>query len=77
MECNNKLTATGLYKMRAETSVSSRYQLLGQLDKGDASLTILNVTETDAGRYGCRVRVPGLFNDLKHHINLMIERGEK
>uniref|UniRef100_A0A7N6FAS8 Ig-like domain-containing protein n=1 Tax=Anabas testudineus TaxID=64144 RepID=A0A7N6FAS8_ANATE len=73
--CNNQLIATGGYKKNEETSDSSRYQLLGRLDEGDVSLTILNLTEADEGRYGCRVEIPGWFNDDKHHFDLMI-RGK-
>uniref|UniRef100_A0A4W6EU82 Ig-like domain-containing protein n=1 Tax=Lates calcarifer TaxID=8187 RepID=A0A4W6EU82_LATCA len=76
-ECNNRLIATSKLRVKEETRVSSRYQLQGRLDEGDVSLTILNLTESDAGRYGCRVRVRGPFNDLKYHIDLNIEKGEK
>ncbi|XP_010749437.2 T-cell immunoglobulin and mucin domain-containing protein 4 [Larimichthys crocea] len=69
--CNNQLISTDGYKV--EERVSSRYQLVGRLDDGDVSLTILNLTDSDAGRYGCRVHVYGLFNDEKHHIDLNIK----
>ncbi|XP_069565808.1 T-cell immunoglobulin and mucin domain-containing protein 4-like isoform X1 [Brachyistius frenatus] len=52
---------------------SGRFQLQGRLDEGDVSLTILNATEGDAGRYGCRVEIPGWFNDDKHHFDLTID----
>ncbi|XP_026213334.1 hepatitis A virus cellular receptor 1 homolog [Anabas testudineus] len=74
--CNNQLIATGGYKKNEETSDSSRYQLLGRLDEGDVSLTILNLTEADEGRYGCRVEIPGWFNDDKHHFDLMIRAAQ-
>ncbi|XP_032433011.1 hepatitis A virus cellular receptor 1 homolog [Xiphophorus hellerii] len=70
--CNNQLLSTNGHKV--ETSASSKYQLLGQLDQGDVSLTILNLTEEDAGRYGCRVQINGLFNDQKHHFDLRVKR---
>uniref|UniRef100_A0A3Q2Q4A9 Ig-like domain-containing protein n=1 Tax=Fundulus heteroclitus TaxID=8078 RepID=A0A3Q2Q4A9_FUNHE len=73
--CSNQLIGTGEYK--EETRASSRYQLLGRLDEGDVSLTIQNLREEDAGRYGCRVGIPGWFNDLKHYVDLTFERGEK
>ncbi|KAL7390411.1 hypothetical protein ABVT39_020610 [Epinephelus coioides] len=73
--CNKQLISTDGQKVTEGSRVSSRYQLLGRLDKGDVSLTILNVSESDAGRYGCRVAVPGLFNDLKYHIDLTIEEA--
>ncbi|XP_027129554.1 hepatitis A virus cellular receptor 1 homolog [Larimichthys crocea] len=69
--CKNQLISTDGYKV--EERVSSRYQLLGRLDDGNVSLTILNLTDSDAGRYGCRVLVYGLFNDEKHHIDLNIK----
>lgn len=67
--CSNQLIATDGYKV---TRVSSRYQLLGRLDEGDVSLTILNLTEEDAGRYGCRVQIPGWFNDDIHNFDLTV-----
>ncbi|XP_045895478.1 hepatitis A virus cellular receptor 1 homolog [Micropterus dolomieu] len=72
--CSNPLVSTDGHKVR--TRASSRYQLLGRLEAGDVSLTILDLTETDAGRYGCRVEIPGWFNDDKHHLDLIVERGE-
>uniref|UniRef100_A0A3Q2CC92 Ig-like domain-containing protein n=1 Tax=Cyprinodon variegatus TaxID=28743 RepID=A0A3Q2CC92_CYPVA len=73
--CNNKLISTDGYKVIKETRVSSRYQLLGRLDEGDVSLTILNLTEEDAGLYGCRVEIPGWNNDQKHHFVLFVEKA--
>ncbi|TKS83339.1 T-cell immunoglobulin and mucin domain-containing protein 4 [Collichthys lucidus] len=73
--CNNQLISTDGHKVKER--VSSRYQLLGRLDEGDVSLTILNLTDSDAGRYGCRVHIPGLFNDEKHHIDLNINGGQQ
>ncbi|XP_011609006.2 Down syndrome cell adhesion molecule-like protein 1 homolog [Takifugu rubripes] len=58
------------------TSVSSRlserYLLLGNLEEGDVSLTIRQVEEEDSGMYGCRVEIPGWFNDHKHQITLSV-----
>ncbi|XP_045895470.1 T-cell immunoglobulin and mucin domain-containing protein 4-like [Micropterus dolomieu] len=71
--CGDQLVSTDGHKVR--TRASSRYQLLGRLEAGDVSLTILDLTETDAGRYGCRVRVQGPFNDNKHHLDLIVERA--
>ncbi|KAM9451714.1 hepatitis A virus cellular receptor 1-like isoform 2-T2 [Clarias gariepinus] len=51
---------------------SQRYQLNGELHRGDASLTILSTTPEDSGKYGCLVQVPGLFNDEKIIVNLII-----
>ncbi|XP_044227189.1 T-cell immunoglobulin and mucin domain-containing protein 4-like [Thunnus albacares] len=76
-KCNNRIISTDGRKVIESTRVSSRYQLLGRLEDGDVSLTILNTTEEDAGLYGCRVDIPGWFNDEKLHIDLTIEKGKK
>ncbi|XP_063341472.1 hepatitis A virus cellular receptor 1 homolog [Pelmatolapia mariae] len=68
--CSNQLISTD--GLRVETRAPSRYQLLGRLEDGDVSLTIMNLTEGDAGRYGCKVEIPGPFNDEKHHIDLTV-----
>ncbi|XP_041845341.1 hepatitis A virus cellular receptor 1 homolog isoform X2 [Melanotaenia boesemani] len=52
---------------------SPRYQLLGWVTEGDLSLTILNAQKSDAGMYGCRVEIPGLFNDHKANTHLVME----
>lgn len=52
-----------------------RYQLLGRVTDGDVSLTILNAQWSDAGVYGCRVEIPGWFNDYKVNIHLVMEEG--
>ncbi|RVE63332.1 hypothetical protein OJAV_G00135200 [Oryzias javanicus] len=72
--CSNQLLATDGHNVIGETRASSRYQLQGRLDEGDVSLTIVNATEEDDGVYGCRVQVPGPFNDEKHHVNLTVKR---
>ncbi|CAL1613377.1 unnamed protein product [Knipowitschia caucasica] len=56
-----------------ENQKGPRFQLRGDVDFGDASLTIVNVDWSDAGVYGCRVQVPGMFNDLKVNIRLLVE----
>ncbi|KAM8741144.1 uncharacterized protein AB9X84_018634 isoform 3-T3 [Acanthopagrus schlegelii] len=73
--CTNQLISTDGRRVIEGTRASSRYQLLGRLDEGNVSLTILNLTDSDAGRYGCRVEIPGWFNDGKHHFDLTIETG--
>ncbi|XP_069027541.1 cell adhesion molecule DSCAM-like isoform X1 [Embiotoca jacksoni] len=52
--------------------LSERYQLLGNLGEGDVSLTIRQVVESDSGTYGCRVDIPGWFNDLKRQLTLTV-----
>ncbi|MEQ2207148.1 hypothetical protein XENOCAPTIV_007943 [Xenoophorus captivus] len=73
--CYDEMISTDGNKVKEETRVSSRYQLLGRLDEGDVSLTILNLTKEDAGKYGCRVEIPGWFNDEKHQFDLSVERA--
>ncbi|KAI1898427.1 hypothetical protein AGOR_G00072220 [Albula goreensis] len=69
--CSNLIISTDGNKVTDRKS--SRYQLLGRLNMGDVSLTIHNTVGTDAGVYGCRVEVPGWFNDEKNEILLILE----
>lgn len=55
--------------------LSERYALQGNFGQGDVSLTIQQVTEADSGIYGCRVDIPGWFNDQKHEVTLMVKPG--
>nr|XP_020474889.1 Down syndrome cell adhesion molecule homolog isoform X2 [Monopterus albus] len=55
--------------------LSERYQLLGRLNQGDMSLTIRHVEESDSGMYGCRVEIPGWFNDQKQQLTLRVVAG--
>ncbi|XP_026186823.1 Down syndrome cell adhesion molecule homolog [Mastacembelus armatus] len=52
--------------------LSERYQLIGDLGSGDVSLTITQVEESDSGMYGCRVEIPGWFNDQKQQLTLTV-----
>nr|KAF6348697.1 hypothetical protein mMyoMyo1_006180 [Myotis myotis] len=52
---------------------SSRYQLKGNVHKGDVSLTIENVTLADSGTYCCRIQFPGPMNDKKSNLELDIK----
>ncbi|XP_053284720.1 hepatitis A virus cellular receptor 1 homolog isoform X2 [Pleuronectes platessa] len=58
-----------------EFKQSSRYQLLGRETEGDISLTILDAQWSDGGVYGCRVEIPGWFNDHKVNTNLIMEEA--
>uniref|UniRef100_A0A665VUQ4 Ig-like domain-containing protein n=1 Tax=Echeneis naucrates TaxID=173247 RepID=A0A665VUQ4_ECHNA len=58
-----------------QSSQSSRYQLLGRVMDGDISLTILDAQWSDGGVYGCRIEVPGWFNDHKVNTQLVMEEG--
>ncbi|XP_059202149.1 cell adhesion molecule DSCAM-like [Centropristis striata] len=52
--------------------LSERYLFKGDLGKGDVSLTIRQVEEGDSGTYGCRVDIPGWFNDHKTEMTLTV-----
>ncbi|XP_029297464.1 protein sidekick-2-like [Cottoperca gobio] len=52
--------------------LSERYLLRGNIGEGDVSLTIRQVEEGDSGTYGCRVEIPGWFNDHKHQLTLTV-----
>ncbi|NWV72674.1 HAVR1 protein, partial [Dasyornis broadbenti] len=54
---------------------SSRYQLKGDLQNGDVTLTIVNAREADSGTYCCRVELPGLFNDLLSNHKVVIKKA--
>ncbi|XP_030000570.1 T-cell immunoglobulin and mucin domain-containing protein 4-like isoform X2 [Sphaeramia orbicularis] len=73
----SKCSNTILSSQDGEVSLrqSSRYQLLGSVADGDVSLTILHAEQSDAGVYGCRVEIPGWFNDYKVNIHLDMEEG--
>lgn len=49
---------------------------MGNVAGGDVSLTIRQVEESDSGTYGCRVEIPGWFNDHKHQMTLTVVAGE-
>ncbi|NXX30111.1 HAVR1 protein, partial [Nicator chloris] len=54
---------------------SSRYQLKGDLQRGDVSLTIVNARETDSGIYCCRVELPGWFNDQLINHKVVVKKA--
>uniref|UniRef100_A0A8C9SQM8 Ig-like domain-containing protein n=1 Tax=Scleropages formosus TaxID=113540 RepID=A0A8C9SQM8_SCLFO len=72
--CNHQIIETDGYKVKRR--VSDRYQLFGDLAKGDVSLTIVDANERDGGKYGCRVEIHGLFNDEKKTVDLIVEKKE-
>ncbi|XP_035016523.2 protein sidekick-1 isoform X2 [Hippoglossus stenolepis] len=55
--------------------LTERYLLMGNLGEGNVSLTIRQVEESDSGTYGCRVNIPGWFNDHKHQVTLTVVAG--
>uniref|UniRef100_A0A3Q2QLT5 Uncharacterized protein n=1 Tax=Fundulus heteroclitus TaxID=8078 RepID=A0A3Q2QLT5_FUNHE len=57
------------------SKVSERYALTGNLGLGEAFLTIRQVQESDSGIYGCRIDIPGWFNDQKHEFTLTVKPG--
>ncbi|KAM4037224.1 polymeric immunoglobulin receptor-like [Anomaloglossus baeobatrachus] len=69
--CKNKILATDGTKVT--WSESSRYKLLGNIAQGDSSLTISGLTKDLEGTYCCRIRVPGILNDIKKEIKLEIQ----
>ncbi|KAJ8254622.1 hypothetical protein GJAV_G00195090 [Gymnothorax javanicus] len=68
--CNNEIISTDGQKVTYRQS--RRYDLTGNLKNGDVSLTIANTVGSDAGIYGCRVQIPGWFNDQKEAVHLIL-----
>ncbi|XP_073423853.1 polymeric immunoglobulin receptor-like isoform X2 [Dendrobates tinctorius] len=57
---------------------SYRYELLGKIPEGVASLTITSLTVEDEGTYCCKVFIQGPSNDVRKEMNLQIlPNGEK
>uniref|UniRef100_A0A8C4SXF6 Ig-like domain-containing protein n=1 Tax=Erpetoichthys calabaricus TaxID=27687 RepID=A0A8C4SXF6_ERPCA len=52
--------------------MSDKYQLTGDIQRGDLSLTVVNVTMEDGGPYCCLIEISGLFNDEKNSMWLRI-----
>ncbi|XP_072562390.1 hepatitis A virus cellular receptor 2 homolog isoform X7 [Paramormyrops kingsleyae] len=73
--CGNEIIEAKEFKVTWRKS--HRYQLIGDLNQGDVSLTIISAEMGDSGIYGCRVEIPGLFNDLKNQVNLTIKNIRK
>ncbi|XP_054344441.1 hepatitis A virus cellular receptor 2 isoform X1 [Pongo pygmaeus] len=70
-ECGNVVLRTDERDVNHRTS--SRYWLNGDFRKGDVSLTIKNVTLADSGIYCCRIQIPGIMNDEKFNLKLVIK----
>ncbi|XP_017500181.3 hepatitis A virus cellular receptor 2 [Manis javanica] len=70
-ECYGMLISTNGRSLKKQ--LSSRYQLKGNFHEGDVSLTIKNVTFADSGIYCCRIQFPGLMNDKKSYLELVIK----
>ncbi len=74
MGCGNEIIGSDGDKVVRK--ISPRYQLAGEIQHGDVSLTILNIIKTDSGKYGCRIHVPGLFNDEMYYVHLIVNDGK-
>ncbi|XP_050168080.1 T-cell immunoglobulin and mucin domain-containing protein 4-like isoform X1 [Myiozetetes cayanensis] len=72
-KCKNTILETRGSRVRFRKS--PRYDLQGSISTGDVSLTIGMVEAGDAGLYCCRVEIPGLFNDIKNNIRLVVARA--
>ncbi|XP_030681804.1 hepatitis A virus cellular receptor 2 [Nomascus leucogenys] len=70
-DCGNVVLRTDERDVNYRTS--SRYWLNGDFHKGDVSLTIENVTLADSGIYCCRIEIPGIMNDEKFNLKLVIK----
>ncbi|XP_073680883.1 hepatitis A virus cellular receptor 1 isoform X3 [Garra rufa] len=70
MGCGNEIIGSDGDKVVRKKS--SKYQLAGEIQHGDVSLTILDIEKTDSGKYGCRIHVPGLFNDEMYYVHLIV-----
>lgn len=73
-QCHNRVLSTDESNVKYQRS--SRYQLKGNLHKGNVSLTIENVTAEDSGTYCCRIEYPGILNDKKLNLELVIKPCE-
>ncbi|XP_034363349.1 hepatitis A virus cellular receptor 2 isoform X1 [Arvicanthis niloticus] len=73
-QCGNELLRTD--GKHVTYKKFSRYQLRGNINKGDVSLTIENVTLADRGTYCCRIQFPGIMNDKKLDLELVIEAAK-
>ncbi|NWT08302.1 HAVR1 protein, partial [Vireo altiloquus] len=72
-KCSRPIIWTDGWKVTEQHS--SRYQMKGDLQRGDVSLTIVNTTEEDSGIYCCRVELPGWFNDQLINLKVVITKA--
>ncbi|XP_078214704.1 hepatitis A virus cellular receptor 2 isoform X1 [Callithrix jacchus] len=70
-ECGDVVLRTDERDVSYRTS--SRYWLNGDFHKGNVTLAIGNVTLEDSGIYCCRVQIPGIMNDKKFNLKLVIK----
>ncbi|XP_077324651.1 uncharacterized protein LOC143960201 [Lithobates pipiens] len=73
--CDNGIIKTDGRKVTKKTS--NRYQILGDIERGDVSLTITNVTKEDEGIYCCRMEISGWFNDKKNIYTVKVQERDK
>ncbi|NXB99964.1 HAVR2 protein, partial [Orthonyx spaldingii] len=72
-KCSQPIIWTDGWKVTEQHS--SRYQLRGDLQRGNVSLTIVKATEADSGVYCCRVEIPGAFNDQRQNFKVVIMKA--
>ncbi|XP_078387311.1 adhesion G protein-coupled receptor E3-like [Cetorhinus maximus] len=68
--CHNTLLTTN--GKHVVDNFESKYKLYGDIERGDLSLTIHNVSLEDEGLYCCRLEIPGPINDRKEEITLSV-----
>ncbi|XP_069824265.1 polymeric immunoglobulin receptor-like [Dendropsophus ebraccatus] len=74
ISCHNKILQSDGYEVTWEKS--KRYDLAGDIVRGNVSLTIESASVDDGGVYCCRVEVPGLLNDIMKEIRVEIRDAD-
>uniref|UniRef100_A0A8C3QG04 Ig-like domain-containing protein n=1 Tax=Cyanoderma ruficeps TaxID=181631 RepID=A0A8C3QG04_9PASS len=72
-KCSRPIIWTDGWKVTEQHS--RRYQLKGDLQSGDVSLTIVDAREEDSGTYCCRVEIPGWFNDQVINHKVVVKKA--
>ncbi|NXA91140.1 HAVR1 protein, partial [Melanocharis versteri] len=72
-KCSRPIIWTDGWRVTDQHSI--RYQLKGDLQNGDVSLTIVSTREADSGIYCCRVELPGWFNDQLINYKVVIKEA--